>query len=500
MEMKSNNLARKFLIALFEPEFEREFRYLRILWLGSLYGLGLLLWGYFLGWRLMPLDYHDWGVITLLRLDAIRDALYYGQIPFHLKDVSALHGVDRFFSLPDIITTPQMILLRFISLQSFIFMDILFHYSLGFAGLLWFRRKYNLSLIAFSLMTGLFSLNGHILLHYAVGHFTWGGYFLFPALFALLFRFVEETPTWHWVAKVAFLMFYMVLAGSEHHFLWFLLFIGVLTLVEYKKFWWGFAAMLTSGLLSAIRLLPPAVSTSSFYQMGMRGALFSYANPLKPLEMMLFYTAPGTNADFELPSIYWEYTLYIGIAGTIFVLFFGFCLSLWFAIKANPPGKLFQKFLLPALFVFSLAIGNTYELLRATEITIFYGERAVMRMISVPFVLLIIFSAINFQEWLKTSPRKFYLPLCLVSGVIFYQLIEHIQVWQVKNAREAFGKVSFGQSLLNLSILLEGNSIQNHPDPVYFGTLGIGLTLTLLTSAFLIWQVYRNRPLPPAQP
>jgi len=486
-------LSKKIVTALFEPECEEEIRYLTIIWLGTLYFLGIFLWGYFLGWRLVPLDYSDWGVITLPRLDAVRDALYYGQIPFHLKDVSSLHGIDRFFSLPDVITTPQMVLLRFISLQSFILIDVFIHYSIGFAGLFWFRRKYNLSLVGFSLLVGLFSFNGYILLHYIVGHFSWAGYFLFPTFFALMVKFIEESPSWKWVAQVSFLMFYMVLAGSEHHFLWLMLFLAALCIVEFRKIFWGFAAILFSGLVSAVRLLPPAFSTSAFYAMGMKGGIFSYPNLYSLFEMMLKYHIPGKNADYELPYIYWEYTLYIGIIGTIFLVVFGLLLGLWSSLKANKPGRTFRKFIIPTLFLLFLSFGKNYELLRSTGITIFYGERVVSRMIAVPFVVWVIFSAINFQSWLDKKPRFLYIPLLLTSFFVFYQLVDHIIVWQVNNAREAFGKVSFEQSLLGLSSSLAGNSINNHPDPVYFMVLGIGLGITLLASFFLLWQVRRNR-------
>jgi hypothetical protein len=247
-----------------------------------------------------------------------------------------------------------------------------------------------------------------------------------------------------------------------------------------------------------VRLLPPALSSSDFYTtMGIKGVLYSYPNIYKPLEMMMWYQPPGVNADYELPSIYWEYTLYIGVIGTIFLIIFGLLLGLWYSFKANTPGRTFRKFLLPALFLFTLSIGKNYELLRSTGITIFYGERAVLRMIIVPFVLLIIFSAVNFQHWLNTKPRKFYVLLLLSSVVIFYQLIEHIVVWQVNNAREAFGKVSFGQVLRSLGSDLAGNSINNHSDPVYFTVLGVGLIITLFASALLIWQAQRvNSTLP----
>lgn len=487
--MRFYYLSKKLIAALFESEVERDFRYFSQIWVGVVYILGLALWGSFLGWRLVPLDYSDWAVINLPRLDAVRDALYYGQIPFHLKDVSSLHGVDRFFSLPDIITTPQMLLLRFVSLQTFILIDTFIHYSIGFVGLLWFRRKYNLTVIAFSLLVGLFSLNGHILLHYAYGQITWAGYFLFPAFFALMIRFIEEPPTWRWVALVSFLMFYMVLAGSEHHFLWLLLFLAVLSLVEWRKFFWGVAAMLSSGLVSAVRLLPPAFSASDFYAtMGIKGGLFAYPGIIKILAAMLWYQAPGINADFELPFDYWEITLYVGGIGTIFILVFGLLFGLWSAFKATEAGLVFRKFLLPAFFLGFLSIGKNYEILRSTGITIFYGERAVTRLIIVPLVLLIIFSAINFQSWLnQTKPQRFYLPLLLGSAVLLYQLFEHVFIWQAINAREGFGKV-FGV----LTSDLAGNSLNNHPDPKYFTVLGVSLGITLLTSAFLIWQAQRD--------
>ncbi len=120
----------------------------------------------------------------------LRDAVRSGELPLHISDPATLGGItDRFLAIPDEILSPQVYLLRFISIGRFVFVDVAILYTIGFFGLLWLRRRFSLSLFTFTILFLLFDFNGHILAHYCIGHVTWGGYFLFPWFYSWLCGF-----------------------------------------------------------------------------------------------------------------------------------------------------------------------------------------------------------------------------------------------------------------------------------------------------------------------
>lgn len=84
-------------------------------------------------------------------------------------------------------------------------------YTIGFPGLLWLKRKFRLSDMTFAMLFMLFNFNGHILAHYAVGHATWGGYFLFPWFVIQVIRLLGGKRSWTWVAKTSGLLVLIVL-------------------------------------------------------------------------------------------------------------------------------------------------------------------------------------------------------------------------------------------------------------------------------------------------
>src|SRR5262245_57647269 len=135
----------------------------------ALFVAGLVGWAYVMGFGLVALDFHDWPGINIPRLMFLQNAIRGGDWPLHMSGTGSLHGVtDRFLALPDVITSPQSVLLLFMPLERFILVDVLIHYTLGFAGLLMLRRHFGWSLFTLTTVFLLFLFNGHILAHYSV--------------------------------------------------------------------------------------------------------------------------------------------------------------------------------------------------------------------------------------------------------------------------------------------------------------------------------------------
>src|SRR4030043_2196753 len=99
----------------------KKFRWVNLAFLSLLYGGGLYQWCKFLNWGRSSLNFHDWAYITLPRLVFLKDAVVKGLLPLHTANTEALGGITtRFMAIPDVILSPQIIILRELNLGSFI--------------------------------------------------------------------------------------------------------------------------------------------------------------------------------------------------------------------------------------------------------------------------------------------------------------------------------------------------------------------------------------------
>ena len=469
------------------PE-EKKNSHLRFIFLVFLYVFGIYLWGKTFSWGRLPLDFFDWALINIPRIDFVRDALRMGVLPLHMADVASLHDIsDRFFTLPDVVTTPQMLLLLFLPIEKFVFFDIILHYSISFLGLLWFYKRYRLSIYTFTILFLLFEFNGYIFTHYSVGHFTWAAYFLFPLFFSLVIRFLEGEQGWKWVASMSFLLFYMVLAGSQHHYVWLLLFLGVLIITCWRRSKWILLTIALSGLLSAIRLLPPVLQLADYQKKDIFNAVYGYPSLAHLISSMILIQLP-TESPVKYFSLnvfaenFWDFNFYVGIIGFVFILYFG--LFVW--LKDTSPK--YHELIVPVFILIALSIGSTYWAVRMTGIPLFASERAIMRMISVPIVWLFLIGSIVFQKWwdeknFQTSQQVVAL---MALGLMFIDLWNNLKVWRPTEIKQYFAPVTMN---------IAGNSVANHADPQYFLVLTIGLAITLITAIFLIVMSWRETQL-----
>ncbi|MCC6148560.1 MAG: hypothetical protein IT308_13455 [Anaerolineaceae bacterium] len=469
------------LRALYDPEAERGCRWLSRVWLPALFLGGALLWGKFLNWGRIPFDFHDWAEVNAPRLAFMRDAVIKGVLPLHMPDSSALRNVtDRFMSLPDVILSPQVLLMRWMEIGPFVLVNTLLFYALGAWGLLWFRRRFDLGLVPFSALFLLFNFNGHILTHMSIGHITWNGYFLFPWVLALVFRLLDGGRSWRWVAKMALLLFFMFLNGSYHHFVWVLLFLGLLALGNWHYFWPVVKTSLFAVLLSMVRILPPALHLNTFDSEFLGG----YPTLMDILSSLVTVKFPEQSLQVRSmlsPLGWWEYSLYLGLLGTLFLAVFG--IYRW--VKNRDPRSGYPALLLPILGVALLSLGRIYRVVRLVPVPLLSGERASIRMIILPVAVLLILAAGELQSWLR---GRRLLPVEGIAGLglllaLGHDLWQHLKVWQVSNAFAAFPVTP-----VNLAIKV----VANHPDPAYTTALALGAGVSLISLLVLLSLAWRR--------
>lgn len=441
-----------------------------------MWAIGAFLWGKFLNWGQIPFDWLDWAEINAPRTAFLKDAVTKGVLPLHMPDSSALRGVtDRFLSIPDALLSPQILLLRFMEVGTFFLVNTILLYTIGMFGLLWFRRRFSLSLVSFSALFLLFNFNGHILAHYSVGHTTWSGYLLFPWFAVLVFRLLQGESGWRWVTPTALVLFFIYLQGAFHQFVWGLMFLGLLGLTSWERFWPALKALVSACLLSMVRILPPTLLLGQFDDEFLGG----YPTLMELLDSMVRFKYPAEAIGVRnmLSSLaWWEYDLYLGLAGTVFLAVFG--IYSWAKHHRLESG--FPALLLPVGGMALLSVGRVYRLVRLIPIPLLSGERASIRMIILPVVFLLILAAIEFQRWLQNRQTSW---IAQITGLGFllvmgHDLWQHAKVWQVTNAVSAFDVAR-----VDLSIKV----VANHPDPAYFTLLWIGAAVTTMTLLGLIY-------------
>jgi hypothetical protein len=451
-------------------------------WLIGLYFTGLLLWGYFLHWGGINFYVRDWREISGPRLTILRDAVRSGQLPLHISDPATLGGItDRFLAIPDEILSPQVLLLRFMSIGRFVFVDVGLLYSIGFWGLLWIRRRFSLSCFTFTILFLLFNFNGHILGHYAVGHVTWGGYFLFPWFAILVIRLIEGERSWRWVAKTSILLFATFLQGSFHQYVWALLFLGFLALSNRKNFLPAFGAVVFSILVSMVRILPPALLVGSFdnqYFGGYRSIADIWTALVTIIDPFLKTGGPLTNQVIST----WELTLFTGLIGALFLIYFG--IYRW--LKGDLGSIPYKELTLPVFGTFILSFDSIYRLVRLIPVPLLTGERVSSRIISLPFVFILILAAIQLQRWLD-KPDRDNVPIRL--GALALLLIASHDLWENFTS---WIPANIGDLIISPGFVSSHWFLINHADPVYITALEVGSLISLLSLLLVIVLALRS--------
>lgn len=471
---------------LFQPASTVRRRWLAWGWNAALFLLGVFLIGQLLNWGRGPYDFHDWAEVNAARLAFVQDAVRTGQLPLHMPDASALRNItDRYMALPDVLLAPQMVLLPLMSVTQWVLFNTLLLYALGGLALLWLRRRFDLSPLVFGVLFLLYAANGHMQAHLGVGHVNFAAGYLFPWLIVLLVQAVDgqaagALPGWRWVAKTAFLLFFVLLNGGFHQFVWGLFFLGFFGLFAWKFLPLILKTLVAACLLAMLRLLPPALGLGLFDNEFL-GGYPTFATLLESLFRLVDpYQSLGTRA-WLTPLGWWELDLYVGLAGAVFVL--GFGVVRWLRRLNDVDG--FPQFLLPVLAMLALAVGQVYRPFMLFPIPLINGERVSSRLAFLPLLVLAVMAAVQMQRWLNERPLRAELRwgLAGLALLLAHDLWQHTRAWNVNVAADAFGRMD-----VNLAIKV----VSNHPDPAYTNLLLLGLALTTLTAAALLVLARRD--------
>lgn len=460
---------------LFEPDESLHSKWVSRGWLGGLYIFGGIVWSYFLNFGRLGFDLHDW-TQEGPRFDFIRRSLLLGRLPLHIG--SELASTERFLAIPDTVISPQILLLRFLEPGLFILVNSLLLYSLGFLGLLLLRRKFSWSLVPFTTIFLLFSLNGHPLAQVAVGHSMWITYFLLPYLVLLVARLYEGDAGWKWVLAVGVLLFGMYLQGGFHFVNWSIMLLLLIGVTSTEHLGMVLKGILFGLLLSMPRILPAAFEFSN----GNRSFISGYFSVTDMVSALISLRPP----EEALSGVYsafgwWEADAYTGLLGLGFLLFFGIYL-----ILRDPETDRISRarILAPILMMTALSLGKIFQPITLLPIPFVDAERVSSRFLVVPIVLLIIVAGTRFDRLLRarTFQTGRQLAILLLLGLMGHDLLQHARLWRVENMGLLFPSTPVD---IRTQVL-------TRVDPTYTGAILIGAVLALLAFLFLILAIRRE--------
>jgi len=474
-------------------------RWLTWIFFGVLLLGGIYLWGIFLNWGNISFTYEDWAAVTGPRLAFLRDAMTNLVLPLHISDPAALLApTDRFLSVPNTFIGPTVILLYFLSIQKFIIVQTILMFVVGFAGLLVLRKQLKLSPFAFTILFFLFNFNGHILSHYNVGHFSWDSYFLLAWFAVLVVELLQKKSVgWAWITKMTLVMFLIFLQGAFHFFLYSLTFLLVLAIFSPKYLWTVVKTIVACGLISAIRIAPALLETGALKVSFLGGypmALDLWDALVVPRIAGVYSTFNGVNAHMG----YWEFTVYIGLIGALFLIFFGIYRTLRNncspsagqdvstipPVQASPYRSLLLPCLVFAFFSLNAVFKELRNLLKVPPLT---GERVASRLFIFAVLFILVLAVYELQRWLDSIQISSPIALgsLLFLGIELNDLWQNFQVWTISYY---LGKYK------SLTIFKQGHWIvANHPDLRYRLMLAAGLGITCFTIAALIFLVLKEK-------
>lgn len=445
----------------------------------TLFLVGIVYWISFFDSGNLSFSAYDWDKEAAY-LDTLRIAQTSHVLPWQWGK-AFFQDTDKFLANPEIVLTPDTILLRWISNGSFVIFHVVLFYTLGFVGSLLLAKKLAVGFFSFAFFGLVFNFNGYLTSHLAVGHFQWTGYFLLPFFFLQLLAFTEASPGENGskstaILGMALLLGVLFLNGSVHIAIWCSMFLGVVVLLRWDLFLNVIGSVLLGFVLGLARLVP---ANLWFPRKGLLlsgyptfSALFDAFTSLR------LHSFAGLQELIGLVG-WWEHDVFIGFAAfTILVI------SLYVAFKGNRLP--FQPYLLTAAACFFfLSLGNVYGIVNMVPLPFVSVERLPSRFIVMPFLFFLMVAMTGIERLLHSFGEKAKTFLLLGFLMTINELFMHFYYWRL-----AFLEASF-KAAARPAIFLVPCMDQTYISTVYL-SWAVSLT-SFMAVIFLLIRVVSTR-------
>lgn len=437
-----------------------------------LYLLGLVFWTWLVSAGAMPVSpVYDWyGKYEFYSV--VQAWLHGGPTPWRVSELS--HGTDYFLTNPQIPFSPEVLLLAVAPIGKVVWLSFLLWYTVGFYGSLRLARQWQWGGAAFLAWWLLFNGNGHIVAHLAIGHNEWLAYFLLPFVLEQVMALLAAPAPAPWAGiPLAVILGLLTLPGAFHLLIWCVLFIFLLALVARDRRRALLTALGGAMGLAAYRILP-AVLAFPMVPYPFRARFLSVESFVAG--MVNLYPHNTVIQLGELRTGWWEFDFYLGFAGFVLVLGFGFIAGWWRHPALAGSGN--WLLLPPLLMMTALSFINPKALLG-----IWSPERVTTRFFLLPFIFLLLLTVIRIDRLVKAGWRHRWVVWALLALVVF-DLGRHAAVWHPEEIYNSLGEPFTD---LNLSALADA-------PPACFASMAGGWLLTLAAAMGLWWWWRRANP------
>lgn len=472
--MSATQVASLFYTVFFgNPTEKIHFRVQRYLLL-TLFTIGAIYWiGFFSSGNLL-LNQNDWvkedAYLTTLRFAQVNEVIpWQWNEPFY-------HNTDKFLANPEIVLTPDIVLLRWVSNGTFIVIHTLFFYAAGFWASIILSQKLNWKFISFFFFWLLFNFNGHPSAQLAVGHFQWTGYFLIPFFFIFLFKsadtpqnqpFFDKAP----VLGTALIFGLLFLNGSVHIAIICALFLAATLLFRWTTVPNIIASILIGFLFGLNRLLPAALWFPAKNTMGQ--GYPSISALLDGFTALRLYDSVNS-LEFGIWD-WWEYDFYIG--------FVAFLLLVVFVMVAfKYPQKPFGPYLFKTAAIFSLlSLGNVYNTINLLNLPFVSIERVPSRFMVMPFIIFLLVSTAGLDKLISRAQKSSLALILSAFPFVIGEIGLHFQFWRIPYIESHFDNIE--KPILRLVAC---------SNQTYMLTVYTSWIASLLLLVFMVWLFLPN--------
>ena len=243
-------------------------------------------------------------------------SMYCGVDPYNLQ--------QRFFKAPWLIASPDILLLRWLPVSSWIVVHVVACYWAGVAGMWVWIRRLNLSVFATLFVLIVFTLNGFFSAKIAAGHLgDLSGYFSAPWV---LWFWVEFSENSHASARqlgrlalrFVFFLTALLLCGALHPIQWIVLG-GVIALLGRPRALVAMLGATLSAILMASYLFVPLAFYSGYGQT--RPIASGFGGFREPLTIIWSSAKALLGSIDRVPMGLWETTVYVSWLGAGLIVF-----------------------------------------------------------------------------------------------------------------------------------------------------------------------------------
>lgn len=396
-----------------------------------------LFWAVFL-YSERSLQSLDWYAIDAW-LSSWKEGLRHHVVPYYVNmfEGNNLWGT-RFFAMPYIIASPQVLLLAFLSVKQVIYIHVLVSTAIGLWGLIKFREHFDLDNKAFFTLILFFFLGGFCVDRVSVGHIQNAFYLAIPAFLWMIYRYFTSSPGLRSALSFSLFLFLGLLQGSLHVIHQFIFVLLIFSLFRPRYLPYSLLIVLLFAVLSAYFIIPNLFYGT--YNDDLRTVFGGYGYgsgdsvPLRPggaffrITHLDFAVAVLSHFAFAFFRVYgpsfdatWEYSLY---ASPLILYYLWLCRE-----KLNP--RIIKKRLpvvLPVCLIALLSIGYGMPVLFMAIEKIFHNkfpvvDRLPSRIFFYPFSIAVVYAVITH----KHAVKKWHVWLSLAY------LLVNAWFWRVDN-------------------------------------------------------------------